>query len=57
MIASAKAGFARRSQSAGGFGNPFRVPVLSMTVFLTCRDPLRCRPVDTLRSVFAVLSA
>jgi hypothetical protein len=27
MIALAKAGFARRSQSAGGFGNPPRVPM------------------------------
>ena len=28
MIAFAQAGFARRSQSAGGDGNPFRVPIL-----------------------------
>ena len=27
MIASAKAGFARQSQSAGGFGNPLGVPM------------------------------
>jgi hypothetical protein len=26
--AQAEAGFARRSQSAGGFGNPPRVPIL-----------------------------
>ena len=26
-IALAKTGFARRSQSAGRFGNPFRVPI------------------------------
>ena len=28
MIAAAKAGFARQSQSAGGYGNPLRVPML-----------------------------
>ena len=30
MIALAQAGFARRSQNAGGDGNPFRVPMIAL---------------------------
>jgi hypothetical protein len=30
MIALAQPGFARRSQSAGGFGNPLRVPMIAL---------------------------